>query len=130
MGDGPVYTFYRPYHLSPLEAPSSVARAVLMKDATLAPIGRPVCDVITLAKRDLKKGEVLDGIGGFTCYGVIENYDVSLKENLLPMELTDGCVLKRDIKQDEAITYTDVELPEGRLSDKLREEQTKYFKNG
>ena len=130
MGNGPVYTFYRPYHLSPIEAPASVARAVLMKDATLAPAGRPFCDVITLAKKDLKKGEVLDGIGGFTCYGVIENYDVSLKENLLPMGLTDGCVLKRDIKQDEVITYADVELPDGHLSDKLREEQTKHFKNG
>src|ERR671919_1248918 len=67
MGDGPVYTFYRPYHLSPLETPLTIARAVLFGDAALTPAGAPTCDVIALAKKDLKAGEKLDGVGGFTC---------------------------------------------------------------
>jgi predicted homoserine dehydrogenase-like protein len=44
---------------------------VLFQDAALAPIAGPVCDVITAAKRDLKAGEVLDGIGGFASYGLL-----------------------------------------------------------
>jgi|SRR3989344_4262871 len=123
MGDGPIYTFYVPYHLSPIEAPMSVARAVLFGDAALAPKGAPVCDVVTLAKCDIKKGEKLDGIGGFLTYGAIDNYDVSLKHNLLPIGLAGGCTTKRNIKMDEAITYQDIELPKNRLSDKLRKEQ-------
>lgn len=129
MGDGPLYTFYVPYHLSPIEAPLSVARAVLFGDAALAPIGAPVCDVVTLAKRDIKKGEKLDGIGGFLTYGAIDNADVCLKSNLLPIGLADGCIAKQDVPMDTAITYDMVELPEGRLSDKLRKEQNeKFFK--
>lgn len=129
MGDGPLYTFYTPYHLSPIEAPLSVARAAIFGDAALAPLGAPVCDVVTLAKRDIKKGEKLDGIGGFLTYGAIDNYDVSLKHNLLPIGLADGCIAKRDIPMDTAISYTDIELPKNRLSDKLRKEQNeKFFK--
>jgi len=127
MGDGPLYVFYTPYHLCHLEVPLTVARAVLFQDATLAPIDGPVCDVITAAKRDLKAGEMLDGIGGFTCYGLLENSEVCQAENLLPMGLSQGCHLKRDIPKDQVITYDDVELPEGRLCDKLRAEQTAYF---
>ena len=127
MGDGPLYAFYVPYHLPHLEPPITVARAVLFKDAAIAPIAGPVCDVITIAKRNLKAGETLDGIGGFTCYGVIENYEISRAENFLPMGLSEGCCLKRDISINQAISYNDVSLPEGRLSDKLRAEQDTRF---
>lgn len=127
MGSGPFYCFYTPYHLPPLQLPSSVARAVLFHDATVAPLGAPVCDVITAAKRDLKAGEVLDGIGGFTSYGLIENSDVCQTMDMLPMGLSQGCRLKRDIPKDEILGYADVVLPEGRLVDKLRAEQNRYF---
>lgn len=111
MGEGPIYTFYRPYHLSPLEAPLSVARAFLYHDAALAPLGGPVCEVITLAKRDLKKGKTLDGIGGFTCYGTIDNAALCRKENLLPIGLSDGCIVTRDVEKDTPLTFADVVLP-------------------
>jgi predicted homoserine dehydrogenase-like protein len=127
MGDGPIYVFYTPYHICHFETPITVARVVLFKDAAAAPIGKPVCDVITAAKRELKAGEMLDGIGGFTCYGMIENSDVSRTEDLLPMGLSEGCHLRRDIPKDHTITYADVELPPGRLADKLRAEQNAYF---
>lgn len=127
MGDGPLYVFYVPYHLPHLEAHLTMARAVLFNDATIAPIAGPVCDVITIAKRNLEAGETLDGIGGFTCYGDIENYSISRAENLLPMGLSEGCYLKRDIPINQAISYNDVRLPEGRLCDKLRAEQDAHF---
>jgi predicted homoserine dehydrogenase-like protein len=127
MGEGPFYVFYTPYHLPHLQISMSVARAVLFHDATVTPLGKPVCDVITIAKRDIRKGEMLDGIGGFTCYGMIDNADECHKENLLPMGLSEGCIMKIDVSKDQAIKYADVELPKGRLSDDLRLEQTRYF---
>jgi predicted homoserine dehydrogenase-like protein len=119
--------FYIPYHLPHLEVPLTAARAVLFHDAAAAPLGAPVVDVITLAKRDLKAGETLDGIGGFTCYGVAENTDLCLAGNLLPMGLSEGCRLKRDMQRDETISYEDVHLPDNRLSDRLRAEQNELF---
>lgn len=127
MGDGPIYVFYVPYHLPHLEVPLTAARAVLFQDAAVAPIAGPVCDVITVAKRDLKAGETLDGIGGFTCYGILENADVSRAENLLPMGLSEECRLTKDIKKDQVITRADVKFPPERLSDKLRTEQDAFF---
>jgi predicted homoserine dehydrogenase-like protein len=127
MGDGPFYMFYVPYHLPHLEAPITVARAVLFNDAAVAPLGAPVCEVLTMAKRDLKTGETLDGIGGFTCYGVLENAPLSRSGNLLPMGLSEGCRVIRDIPKDRALSYDDVELPPGRLCDELREEQNRLF---
>jgi len=127
MGDGPIYVFYVPYHLPHLEVPLTAARAVLFQDAAVAPIAGPVCDVITVAKRDLKAGQTLDGIGGFTCYGILENADVSRAENFLPMGLSEECRLKKDIKKDQVITRADVKFPPERLSDKLRTEQDAFF---
>jgi predicted homoserine dehydrogenase-like protein len=83
--------------------------------------------VITIAKRDLRSGEVLDGVGGFTCYGMIENANICHAENLLPMGLSEECNLTRDIRKDQAITYAGVKLPQGRLCNKLRNEQDAYF---
>jgi predicted homoserine dehydrogenase-like protein len=127
MGDGPLYVFYAPYHLCHLEAPATIGRAVLFGDETLAPLGGPVCEVITAGKRDLKAGEVLDGFGGFACYGLLENYEVSQREHLLPMGLSEGCRLKRDVPRDQVITCGDVELPAGRLCDRLWSEQQVHF---
>lgn len=127
MGDGPLYVFYTPYHLPHVQIATTVARAVLFHDATVAPMGKPSCEVITVAKRDLKKGEMLDGIGGFTCYGMIDNSPACRKENLLPMGLSDGCRLTVDVRRDQAVAYSEIEVPEGRLCDKLRGEQNTHF---
>ena len=70
---------------------------------------------------------MLDGHGGFTSYGVIENSETSCAEQLLPMGLTEGCALKKDIKKDEVLTLNDVEFPKGRLLDQLWEEQNHFF---
>jgi predicted homoserine dehydrogenase-like protein len=123
LGEGPLYSFYTPYHLCHFEVPNSVARAVLFNDAVLQPIAGPKVDVITTSKIPLKAGDVIDELGGYKSYGVAENYAQSRKERLLPMGLAEGCKLKRDIPADTAITYDDVEIPAGRVADKLRAEQ-------
>jgi predicted homoserine dehydrogenase-like protein len=127
FGEGPLYMFYTPYHLPHMQLPHSVARAALFKDATLAPLGAPVCDTVSVAKRDLKAGERLDGMGGFTCYGLVDSYAKCRAEDGLPIALSVDCVLKRDIAKDGVIAYRDVILPKGRLCDQLRAEQTAHF---
>jgi predicted homoserine dehydrogenase-like protein len=128
FGDGPLYMFYTPYHLPHLQLPHSVARAVLFKDPTLTPIGAPVCEAVAYAKRDLQAGETLDGMGGFTNYGMIDTYENSIAHDYLPMSLSVGCKLKRDIAKDQPLSYGDVVLPAGRVCDQLRAEQTAHFK--
>ncbi|MBE8967014.1 Gfo/Idh/MocA family oxidoreductase [Nostocales cyanobacterium LEGE 12452] len=127
LGEGPLYSFYTPYHLCHFEVPLSVARAVLFGDAVMSPLAGPLVDVVTTAKIDLKAGETLDGIGYYMTYGQCENSDIVQQQNLLPMGLAEGCRLKRDISKDRVLTYEDVELPEGRLCDQLRAEQNAYF---
>ena len=127
LGEGPLYCFYTPYHLCHFEVPNTVARAVLFGDAAIAPLGAPCVDVITTAKTDLVKGEVLDGLGGYATYGLCENSDLVREQNLLPIGLAENCRLKRDMSKDDTISYDDVELPAGRISDKLRAEQNDYF---
>jgi predicted homoserine dehydrogenase-like protein len=127
LGEGPLYCFYTPYHLCHFEVPHTVARAVLFHDAAVAPLAGPVVDVITAAKIDLTAGQELDGLGGYMTYGLCENHETTVAENLLPMGLAEGCRLRRDIAKDQVLTYDDVSPPEGRLCDRLREEQNRLF---
>jgi predicted homoserine dehydrogenase-like protein len=127
MGSGPLYLFYQPFHLPPWQVAHSVARAALFGDATITPRGAPVCDTVSYAKRDLRAGERLDGMGGFTCYGLVERYELCQRDHALPIAISLDCRVKRDIAKDQAISYEDVELPVGRLCDRLRAEQAAYF---
>ena len=127
LGEGPLYSFYTPYHLCHFEVPLSVARVVLFQDAVAAPQGGPRVEVVTTAKTDLRAGQELDGIGGFLTYGQCETAAVTAAEGLLPMGLAQGCRLLRDIAKDRVIAYADVVLPPGRVVDRLRAEQAKRF---
>jgi predicted homoserine dehydrogenase-like protein len=127
MGDGPLYVFYTPYHLPHIQIAATIARAALLGDATVSPMGAPVCSVATFAKKDLKAGDVLDGVGGFMTYGVVENTGIFNAEDLLPMGLSEGGRIKRDIRKDGPIAFADVELPPGRFCDALYAEQSRRF---
>jgi predicted homoserine dehydrogenase-like protein len=128
LGDGPLYSFYTPYHLCHLEVPITIARAVLFGDATVAPLGPPLVEAITLAKQPMRVGHKLDGLGGYDTYAQAEKASVTRSEHLLPIGVAEGCKLKRAVVADEAITYDDVELPTGRLVDELRAEQERMFR--
>jgi predicted homoserine dehydrogenase-like protein len=127
MGDGPLYCFTRPYHLCHLEIASSIARAALYGDATIAPQGALHVEVVATAKRDLHPGDKLDGIGHFMLYGQCENADVVLREDLLPMGLAEEAVVQREIARDEVLRTKDVCMPPERLIDRLRDKQTTHL---
>ncbi len=123
LGDGPFYVFHTPYHLPHLQVASTIGRAALGGDATVAPLGGPACEVVTIAKRDLRAGEVLDGVGGFTAYGLIDNAAAARAADALPMGLAEGARLLRDVPKDGLVRFADVERPAGRRVDALWAEQ-------
>jgi len=127
LGDGPFYVFYTPFHLPHIQLPSTIARAVLHGDPTVAPTGGPSCEVVTVAKRDLRAGETLDGVGGFCGYGLIDNRAAARATNALPIALSEDCVLLRDIGKDEVVTFDDVKLPPATLSYELWQEQSRRW---
>lgn len=110
LGDGPFYTFYTPYHLPHIQIASTIGRAAVHGDPTVAPQGPPVCEVVAMAKRDLARGERLDGVGGFCAYGLIDNRETARADDALPIALSDGAVLQRDVAKDHVIRFADVTL--------------------
>ncbi len=123
MGDGPFYVFYTPFHLPHIQIASTIGRAVLFGDPTVAPIAGPVCEVVTVAKRDMKAGERLDGIGGFCAYGLIDNTAAARSVDALPHSLSEDCVLRHDVARDQVISFGDVEEPSRGVVDELWREQ-------
>jgi predicted homoserine dehydrogenase-like protein len=128
MGEGPLYSFFIPYHLVHFEVPNSIARVVLFRDSLAPPLAGPVVEVCAVAKRDLKTGEILDDYGMYMTYGEAVNVDEMSKGQYLPEGLVEGCKLKRNVSKDAVLTYDDVELPPGRLADRLRAEQYRHFR--
>jgi predicted homoserine dehydrogenase-like protein len=128
MGDGPLYSFFLPYHLVHFEVPNAIARVALLRDSIARPLGGPVVEVCAVAKRDLKAGEVLDDYGMYMTYGEAVNTDEMSNNRYLPEGLVEGCKLKCDIAKDAVLTYDDVELPPGRLADQLRAQQYRHFR--
>ncbi|MGM8213445.1 NAD(P)H-dependent oxidoreductase [Virgibacillus sp. W0430] len=110
LGEGPYYILYRPYHLASLETPLSIAKAYFDNEPTIAPWKGMVAETVAVAKRDLKKGESLDEIGGYTVYGKIyKKYDAE-QLNALPIGLVDrNVVVQKDIAKGAVITYDAVE---------------------
>ena len=127
LGKGPLYSFYTPYHLCFFEVPNSIARVAHFHDPVMAPIGGPVVEVAAIAKRNLQAGERLDGMGGYTVYGECENSSIVQEEKILPIGLAENVRLKRDVKQDQAIRWDDIEIPADRLDFRLYDEQCKMF---
>lgn len=124
IGEGPFYVFYTPFHLPHIQIASTIGRAVIHRDPTVAPLAGPVCEVVTVAKRNLRAGERLDGIGGFCAYGLIDNSASVRASGALPIALSEGCVLRRDVAKDAVLSLDDVEEPtRDRLVEELWREQ-------
>ncbi len=124
MGDGPNYILYRPFHLCSLETPVSIYKAVIKNEASIAPMAGQVCDTVTHAKKDMKAGDLLEGIGSNNVYGSLTSHEDCIDRDLLPIALiTSKTRLKVDVKKDDLITYDMVELDVDQIITKLRLDQ-------
>jgi len=118
MGTGPNHVFYRPYHLTSLETPLSVARAAIHGEPGIVSGIRPMAEVVTVAKRDLDAGEKLGGIGGTDYYGTV--YPVSEAAGMLPLGLAAGARTTRTVAKGSVVSRAGVELAEGSFVANLR----------
>lgn len=129
MGEGPYYTLFRPYHLCSIEVPLTAAQCFLYGESSGHPLPTLTSECIAVAKRDLKAGETLDGIGEYSYRGSIDLAEVAIRDNLLPLGLANGCVLKKDVAVDTVLTYDMVDIVADsplrqlrRLQDALRDQ--------
>jgi predicted homoserine dehydrogenase-like protein len=106
---GRYFAAYKRWHLIGLELGMSVASVGLRGEATGVASGFRA-DVVSVAKRDLKAGEVLDGEGGATVAGQLRPARVSVGLGALPLGLTGGVRMRRDVARDAILTYADVAL--------------------
>lgn len=105
---------YRPQHWIGHEMPISVARMMLYNETCGTPIGR-YAEVACAAKKPLPAGTVLDGEGGYCTYGLLEKAAVAREENLLPLGLSQGAVVTREIPEDGMVRWDDVTLPDSEV---------------
>lgn len=111
MGDGPYFALYRPFHLASIEAPLTVYEMVLDRRPSLV-AEHWTAEVGAVAKRDLKAGERIDGVGGSTVHGLIDDATQFRADNLVPLGVITGAITTRDLKVGELLTYDDVQLDE------------------
>lgn len=123
MGSGPNYLLYRPYHLCSIETPITAAQAVVYGESTAHPMKKLTSECITVAKKDLKAGQVLDGIGEYCYRASIERAAVAKEGNMLPVGLAKGAKLLCDVARDGIITYDMVELNNSSVLLQLRRVQ-------
>lgn len=131
MGSGPLWTLYRPYHLCNLETPLTVAKLVIDHEPTIIPLDGPVSECITVAKRDRKAGETIDGIGGYTTYGSIATAEETYKKGYVIYGLVNKKTkMLRDVPKGQLLTLDDVELDTTTQLYKTRKEQDAMYNNG
>jgi predicted homoserine dehydrogenase-like protein len=105
LGEGPYYTFFRPYHLTSLEVPLTCARAVLYGKPDMVPLDRPVAEVCALAKRDLKPGETLDAIGEYMYRSWIMTAEDARAAKAVPCGLLEGGKVTAPVRKGDLLTF-------------------------
>jgi predicted homoserine dehydrogenase-like protein len=123
MGEGPYFTFFRPYHLTSLEVPLTCARAVLYGKADMVPMPRPVAEVVAVAKRDLVPGERLDQIGEYTYRASIMTTGESAALGAIPCGLLTGATVTAAIRKGGLITTANASVPSDSRIAILRQRQ-------
>ena len=106
---GQFSAMYKPFHLIGMELNISIFSAALLNQAT-GQTQRFIGDVVSTTKRNLKKGEILDGEGGATVWGKLIPAKLSLSLEALPIGLAHGIKLKNEVKENEIIKWSDVEF--------------------
>lgn len=123
MGEGPYFTFIRPYHLTSLEVPLSCARAVLYGKADMVPLDRPVAEVCAVAKRDLLPGDRLDHIGEYCYRAWIMEAQEARAAAAVPCGLLQGGKVTAPIRKGTLLTYANVAVDANSALTKLRARQ-------
>ncbi len=103
MGDGPYFMFLRPFHLCNIETPLAAAEAMIYGETTVV-AKNMVSEVVSIAKRDLKAGETIGGIGSADIYHKIYTYQDARKMKGIPMGIASGARILKDIKQGDPLT--------------------------
>lgn len=119
-------TQYKPFHLIGLEVGFSVA-SIMCRGEPTGQTKTFAGDVISIAKRDLKAGEVLDGEGGYTVVGQLIPAEKSLEIGGLPIGLAHGLKLKNDVGKDQSLSWADVEFSEESQVVAIRREMEAVF---
>ena len=121
LGKGPYFALYRPYHLASVEAPLSVAKAIIDREGSLYS-EKLIAEVVCMSKVDLKPGDKIDNIGGYTVRGYADIARDSKRDNLVPIGLAAGATVTKAIKAGELLTYDHLELEDSFIL-KLRKQQ-------
>jgi predicted homoserine dehydrogenase-like protein len=127
--EGPYYLLFRPYHLCDLETPQSIAEAVLLNEVTVAS-EQMNSEVVTIAKRNMKQGEILGGIGSADIFGRIYPYEQSLKAKAIPLGIAPGAKVIKEIPKGSIVTEEHVLPLSHSFIYSLRQLQNKLLKNG
>lgn len=123
MGNGPYFTFHRPYHLTAMEVPLTCARIMLYGKADMVPLARPVAEVCAVAKKDLMIGDRLDFIGLYTYRAFIMGSQEAKQKQAIPCGLLENATVKTAIKQGELITSHNTTIRQEQWIAKLRKRQ-------
>ncbi len=120
VGKGPYFALTRPYHLTSLEVPLSAARAVLHGQADMVPLDQPVAECVTLAKRDLKPGEILGRIGETDYRAWAMTHAEARNANAIPLGLAQGARVLKPVRKGERITYDNCTPDESLIVTQIR----------
>ena len=110
---------YKPFHLIGLELGFSVVRAARDHMATGCPQSLQA-GVTAVAKKDLAKGEMLDGEGGFAVWGKLQPAAESIQAGYLPIALSNNVILKRALRRGEVVRWEDVVIDDNIEAVRLR----------
>ncbi len=112
---------YKPFHLIGMELNVSVFRTARDGQATGMP-DKFRGDVVAVAKRDLRAGEILDGEGGYTVYGKLVPASASVAKGWLPIGFAKGVRVINPVMAGQTVRRSDLEaIAEGGAA-ALREE--------
>jgi predicted homoserine dehydrogenase-like protein len=124
--EGPYYLHYRPYHLCDLETPQSIAEAVLLSEVTVA-AETMHSEVVAVAKRELKTGTRIDGIGGADIYGRIYTYRQARKLRAVPLGIAPAGKVKADVPKGELLSEENFAAEDSTFIYKLRIKQNEML---
>ncbi|WP_019220135.1 NAD(P)H-dependent oxidoreductase [Bartonella florencae] len=123
IGQGPYFTFHRPYHLTAMEVPLTCARIMLYGKKDMAPLDHPVAEVCAVAKKDLHPGDQLDFIGLYTYRAWIMSYTEARMHQAIPCGLLEKATVTAAIKKNELITIHNTAIREDQWIARLRAKQ-------